>query len=436
MRRLLLVLGTVPSLLGAQSGSCNTHLLQFLGAQATVIGQRLSPFSSPYAGPMSFTATGDRQVSESYGVYAGVCVVTGLDLYVDAEMIRGAGISHASGLAGVTNGDVIRQGSADLGDGPYVARLFLRWSHALGGGGLDTIGRAMDDRPRVVASHRVEIAAGKFGLSDVFDVNRYANATRTQFLNWALFQNTAWDYAADTRGYSNGVSVAWITPEFTVRAGTFQMPTFANGNIFDSHVAVARGDNIELTVRAAHGAVLRFLAYENHARMGRYAVAIAANPRAPDIVADDAPGRTKYGFGFNGELPLADHGETGLFARAGWSDGKNESFAFTESDGHLSAGLQLAGARWRRTDDRVGLAIVANGLSSDHRAYLAAGGRGFLLGDGKLNYGSEVITELYYRIQLGPYVQLTPDVEWIINPGYNRDRGPAVVSTIRFRVGY
>jgi high affinity Mn2+ porin len=436
MRRVLFVLIAVPTIASAQSGTCNTHLPQFLGAQATVIGQRLSPFSSPYTGPMSFTATGDRQVSESYGVYAGVCVVTGLDLYVDAEMIRGAGISHASGLAGVTNGDVIRQGSADLGDGPYIARAFLRWSHALGGGGLDTIGRAMDDRPRVVASHRVEIAAGKFGLSDGFDVNRYANSTRLQFLNWGLFQNTAWDYAADTRGYSNGVSVAWITPEFTVRAGTFQMPTFANGNIFDSHVAVARGDNIELTVRAAHGAVLRFLAYENHARMGRYAVALAANPTMPDIVADDAPGRTKYGFGFNGELPLADHGETGLFARAGWSDGKNESFAFTESDGHLSIGLQLAGARWRRSDDRVGLAIVANGLSSDHRAYLAAGGSGFLLGDGKLRYGSEMITELYYRIQLGPYIQLTPDVEWIINPGYNRDRGPAVVSTIRFRAGY
>ena len=436
MRRILFVVVAVPTMAGAQSGSCNTHLPQFLGAQATVIGQQLSPFSSPYTGPMSFKATGDRQVSESYGVYTGVCIAAGLDLYVDAEMIRGAGISHASGLAGVTNGDVIRQGSADLGDGPYIARLFLRWSHALGGGGLDTIGRAIDDRPRVVASHRVEIAVGKFGLSDVFDVNRYANATRTQFLNWALFQNTAWDYAADTRGYSNGASVAWITPEFTVRAGTFQMPTFANGNSFDSHVAVSRGDNIELTVRAAHGAVLRFLAYENHARMGRYAVAIAANPTMPDIVADDAPGRTKYGFGFNGELPLADSGETGIFARAGWSDGKNESFAFTESDGQLSAGFQLAGARWHRGGDRLGFAAVANGLSSDHKAYLAAGGVGFLLGDGKLRYGPETITELYYRIQLGPYVQLTPDVEWVINPGYNRDRGPAVVSTIRFRASY
>lgn len=436
MRTLLLFLAVVPSIVGAQSGSCDSHLPKLLAAQTTFIGQHVAPFASPYRGPMSFMPDGDRQLSESYGLYGGLCIATGLDLYVDAEMIRGAGISHASGLAGVTNGDVIRQGSADLGDSPYVARAFLRWSLALGGGGLDTVGRAMDDRRRVVASHRIEIQAGKYGVSDVFDVNRYANSTRTQFLNWALFQNTAWDYAADTRGYSNGVSVAWITPAMTVRAGTFQMPTFANGNIFDTHVAIARGDNLELTVRAANGAVLRFLAYENRARMGRYAAAIAANPHYPDIVADDAPGRTKYGFGFNGELPLADSGETGLFARAGWSDGKNESFAFTESDGHLSAGIQLAGTRWNRRDDRLGFAVVANGLSANHRAYLAAGGVGFLLGDGALRYGSETITELYYRIQLGPYIQLTPDVELIVNPGYNRDRGPAVVSTLRFRASY
>jgi high affinity Mn2+ porin len=436
MRRLTIFLGAVPALLGAQNSSCRSRLPQLLGAQATVIAQRLAPFASPYTGPMSFTAAGDRQMSESFGLYGGLCLTQELDVYVDIEMIRGAGISQASGLAGVTNGDVIRQGSADLGDAPYIARAFLRWSHALGGVGADTIARAPDDRPRIVAAHRLEITAGNFAASDLFDINRYANSTRSQFLNWALFQNTAWDYAANTRGYTNGIAVGWVTPLFTVRAGSFMMPTEANGNVFDGRVASARGDNFEVTVRAPHGAVLRFLAYENQARMGRYSAALAANPRAPNIVADDAPGRTKYGFGFNGELPLADSGETGLFARAGWSDGQNESFAFTESDGHLSAGLQLAGARWRRGEDRVGLAIVANGLSADHRAYLAAGGHGFLLGDGKLNYGSETIAELYYRIQLGPYVQLTPDVEWIINPGYNRDRGPAVVSTIRFRASY
>lgn len=380
---------------------------------------------------------GDRQASQSYGVYAGACVMTNLAVYVDAEMIRGSGISHASGLAAVTNGDVLRQGSVDLGDGPYVARAFIRYTIALPGGRRDTVAAAMDAMPGVLGARRVEVTAGKFAATDLFDLNRYANSTRTQFLDWVLFNNGAWDYAADTRGYSNGVAVAWITPQWALRAGSFQMPTFANGNRLDGNLANARGDNVELTVAGPHDAVIRVLAYENHGRMGRYAEATAlaaGTGTPPNIVADDAPGRTKYGVGVNAELPIADNGETGVFARWGWSDGRNESFVFTEVDVHASAGVQIAGQRWRRDGDVIGLAAVVDGLEAPHRAYLAAGGSGFLLGDGALRYGPETVGEAYYRLQLGPHVALSPDAIVIMNPGYNRDRGPAVVFSARFNV--
>jgi high affinity Mn2+ porin len=413
---------------------CRSHAPRLLGAQSTFIGQRYDAIRSPYTGPMSFTAGGDRQMSESYGVYGGLCAGWGLDLYLDVEMIRGDGISHASGLAGVTNGDVIRQGSADLGDNPYVARAFVRWSYGLGGTGRDTVNRAQDDLPRVTPSRRIEVTAGLFAASDLFDLNRYANSTRTQFLNWGLFQNLAWDFAANTRGYTNGVAVSFITPAWKLRAGSFQMPLAANGNVFDGDFANAHGHNVELTFNAPRGVVLRLLAYLNQARMGRYAEATrigAAAGVAPNIVADDAPGRTKFGVGLNAEVPLADDGETGAFARLGWSDGRNESFAFTEADAHVSGGVQVAGGRWSRAADRLGLAVLIDGLSSAHRDYLAAGGRGFLLGDGRLNYGEEMVTELYYRVQIGPWIQLSPDVQWIVNPGYNRDRGPATVLTLR-----
>jgi high affinity Mn2+ porin len=441
IRRLSLAVASVatPTLSAAQAQGCASVVPVLLGAQTTFIGQRLAPFRSPYTGPMSLRADGDRQLSESYGVYAGACLPAGFAVYLDVEMIRGDGISRASGLAGVTNGDVIRQGSADLGDAPYVARAFVRWTQAFGGAERDTIARAMDDLPRIAPARRLEIAAGKLAATDLFDLNRYANSTRTQFLDWALFQNTAWDYAADTRGYTNGLAVTWNTPSWMLRAGSFQMPTAANGNRFDSDVTNARGDNLELTVRAPHGAIVRAVAYVNHARMGRYAVANAAGVaqrRPPDVVADDAPGRTKYGFGLNAELPLADRGETGMFARLGWSDGRNESFAFTEADAHASAGLQLTGSWWGRGNDRVGIAVVADALSGPHRDYLAAGGRGFLLGDGALRYGEELIAEAYYRLQLGPYVQLSPDLLLATHPGYNRDRGPAVVMTLRFNARY
>jgi hypothetical protein len=349
-------------------------------------------------------------------------------------MIRGSGISHASGVASVTNGDVLRQGSVDLGSGPYVARAFVRWSIPLSGAQRDTLPAGVDVMPGIVSAHRVEITGGKFAATDVFDLNRYANSTRTQFLDWVLFNDGAWDYAADTRGYSNGVAVAWLNPRWSIRAGSFQMPTFANGNRFDSDVGRARGDNVELTMSAPSGAVVRVLGFVNHGRMGRYAVATAtglALGMAPNIVTDDAPGRVKYGFAVNGELPLADDGATGVFGRVGWNDGRTESFVFTEVDRHLSTGVQLSGNHWRRDADVLGVAVALNGLSHDHRAYLAAGGTGFLLGDGRLRYGAESLGEAYYRWQVVSRLAISPDGIVIVNPGYNRDRGPAIVLGLR-----
>ena len=423
----------------ASLSPCRAPAIRVLGAQATYIAQELRPFSAAYNGPMSLVNRGDRQLSQSYGVYSGACLTSQLAVYLDAEMIRGSGISHASGLAAVTNGDVLRQGSVDLGKGPYIARLFARWTIPLASVTRDTITATTDAMPAVVSGRRIEISAGKFAATDVFDLNRYANSTRSQFLDWVLFNNGAWDYAADTRGYSNGVAFAWINPRWALRAGSFQMPTFANGNRFDNDLANARGDNVEVTLSSSHDAVIRVLGYLNHARMGRYASAIAvaaARGTKPDIVADDARGRTKYGVAANAELPIADSGNTGAFARVGWNDGRNESFVFTESDRHVSGGGQIAGSHWRRSGDVVGIAIAADGLSHDHRAYLAAGGNGFLLGDGALRYGSELLTELYYNARLVRFVTISPDLMRIVNPGYNRDRGAAFILSARGNIRY
>lgn len=411
-----------------------------LGTQLNVIAQHLAPFPSPYSGPNSLEATGDTKVSHAYGVYLGGRLPAGIQAYLDIEMIRGSGVSHATGLGGITNGDVIRQGSVDLGQDPYIARAFVRYTVPLRHDAPDTLARAPDQIPIVVADRRIEFTAGRLAVNDFMDVNRYATSARLQFQNWGLWQNTAWDFAADTRGYSNGVAVAWFEPRWVLRVASFQMPTRANGNVFDGRVLEDRGDQAELTLMPdGAGTVVRVLAYVNHARMGEYddALAVArASGQVPNIVADDQPGRKKYGVGLNLEQPLADSGETGIFARFGWNDGKTESFAFTEVDRHVSAGVQLAGTLWSRRNDRFGLGVVSHGLSSPHREYLEAGGIGFLLGDGRLHYGHEAILESYYRVQVGSYVQLSPDVQRIWNPGYNRDRGPATLYALRFNVRY
>ncbi len=423
-----------------------------LGTQVNVITQHLFHVPSPYAAANSFGPNAETKTSHAYGLYAGLAASPRLSGYLDVEMIRGLGVNRATGLAGIPNGDVIRQGTTDLGSGPYVARAYLRYVVPLGPRGAargtrtrDTLARGQDQVPQVLSARRLEVVAGKLAVSDLFDLNRYANSTRLQFMNWGLFQNTAWDFAADTRGYTNGVSLAYVRPGAILRAASFQMPRRANGNVFDANLGRAQGTQAELTVvPTALGLgdrtpTVRVLGYLNHARMGLYREALdrgAATGQAPDVVATDAPGRRKRGYGVNAELPLADAGESGLFFRLGGCDGDVESFAFTEVEHHLSGGLQLTGARWRRGDDRVGLGIVRHGLSDEHRAYLAAGGAGFLLGDGRLHYGPETIAEAYYRAQIGPFVEVSPDVQRVGSPGYNRDRGPATVAGVRLNLRY
>jgi high affinity Mn2+ porin len=433
------LLVAVPATLSAQTPDSSRWVPRLLGAQFTLIAQDLAPFSALYSGPNSLSRSGDTEASHTYGVYFGVRAIADLQLYVDVEMARGAAISHALGLAGITNGDVMRQGSFELSHGPYVARAFLKYAIPLSRA-TDAVARSMDQLAENEPTNRLEVKAGKFAATDDFDQNRYANSTRSQFSNWGLFNNTAVDFAADTRGYTWGGLVGWVNPRWAVRLGSFLMPRFANGNTFDTDLRHARGDYAELTVEPGRtGAVVRLLAYQNHARMGVYTEALAnaqGTGQPPNIVTDDRPGRVKYGFGLNIEQSLADSGETGAFLRLGWSDGRTESFAFTEVDRHLSAGLQVAGTHWRRSDDRLGIAYVVHGLSPDHRAYLAAGGIGFLLGDGRLNYGPEEIFETYYRLQVVAHTQLSADLQFIPHPGYNCDRGPATVISLRLNLRY
>ena len=410
-----------------------------LGAQATIIDQGVLPFRSPYRDANSFKSNGDNQISQTYGLYLGSQLTPRLQFYFDVEMFKGEGISNGTGLGGLTDGDVIRSGSVQLAKNPYVARAYVRYVLPLSPE-TEQADRAMDQMPGPEPVRRLEIKFGKFATNDDFDQNRYSNSTRTQFLNWSLWNNTAWDFAADTRGFSYGLLLAWVTPNWTVRVGSLMMPTVANGNTLDEHIWQARGDNVELTLRPSNwGTVVRLLGYVNQARIGIYRDAIAKAQETgstPDITKQDHPGRIKWGGGINIEQPLGDEGETGVFARLGWNDGKTESFAFTEVDRLATVGLQLSGVHWWRPKDVLGIAYAVDGLSPEHRHYLNRGGAGFLLGDGKLNYALEQVLEVYYRVQLLRYVQTSLDYQYIQNPGYNRDRGPAHVIGGRLRVSF
>lgn len=408
---------------------------QLLSAQYTFVDQHQDSLHSPYAGPMSLRAQGDTARSHTFGAYFGVQLPAHLQYYFDVEMFKGEGVSGATGLGGLTNGDVIRAGVAGLPKTPYVARSFVRWSLPLGAD-TDEVERGQDQLPGQEATRRLDIKAGRMAVNDDFDHNRYANSTRTQFMNWDLFNNTAWDFAANTRGYTDGVVIAWVNPTWALRYGIYRMPHEANGQPLVSSLRQANGQQLELTVQPKpDGWALRFLAFRNKAAMGVYNQALLTG-LPPDVHATDAAGRHKFGFGLNGEWPLADGGDTGVFMRAGWNDGHSESFVFTEVDRTVSTGFQLSGVHWGRSTDHVAVAVAINGLSRDHRQYLAMGGDGFVLGDGALNYGREQILEAYYSFAPISHVTISPDIQLIHNPGYNRDRGPARFVGLRVHLEY
>jgi len=416
-----------------------------LAAQYTFIDQWQSPLESPYQGIRSLHPDGDRQATHTFGFYGGWAPLSWAQLYLDTEKFMGAAVSGGTGVGAVTNGDVIHAGSAGLRKDFYIARLYGRFVLPLAGDAA-AVSRGQDQIPGTEPLRRLEIKVGRLSVSDDFDKSSYANAARTQFLSTALWNNTAWDFAANTRGYTDGLVVGYVSPEWSLKYGVYRMPLSANGQTLET-LRRARGQNLELTLGPmAAGTLVRLLAYRNTARMGDYAEALASAPATgvpPDIAATDRQGRHKTGYGINAEQPLADDGNTGVFVRLGWQDGRTEDFAFTEDDRAASGGGQLSGVHWRRPDDRLGVAAAVEALSAVHRDYLAAGGSGFLLGDGRLDYAHEQILETYYRAQWGwspggvaLRLQLSPDFQYIRNPGFNQDRGPVHFYALRLHLEY
>ena len=275
---------------------------------------------------------------------------------------------------------------------------------------------------------------------DFFDLNSIGSDSHLQFMNWSIVNNGAYDYAADTRGYTYGLVAEYYDKVWAARFGEMLMPTVANGITLDWDIARARGENFEFEYRPAllpkRASVVRLLSFVNHADMGSYREAIddylSGKDPVPDITLYRQRGRVKYGFGLNAEQELTPLWRA--FGRLGWNDGATESFAYTEIDRTAEIGSDLQGKIWRRSQDKIGVAFVANGLSADHRRYLALGGLGFILGDGALTYGLERIFETYYTAHVWRGISLALDYQHITNPGYNLDRGPVSVVSIRIHL--
>jgi high affinity Mn2+ porin len=392
--------------------------------QATSIGQHHGAFRSLYEGTNSLPAHAESRVSLTATVFLAYRLNSWAEFVINPEVAGGKGFGQVTGVAGFPNGEIPRVAGAT--PTLYAARAYMRNTWALG---AETV--PVDDGPnqlrQPLPARRFTLITGKFTVTDFFDNNSYSHDPRRQFMNWSLMSNGAWDYPADTRGYTVGSVQELTMPRWSLRAATVLEPTEANGGTLDTRVAKNRGEAVEWEQRYHHGTA-RLLAFENRERAGTFREAMLANG-GTDLAATRRPGTKKYGFGVNLEQELLP--DLGAFARYGWSDGTTEAWAFTQIDRSASAGLALQGRRWHRPTDTVGVAAVRNGLSGDDRHYLAAGGLGFNLGDGRLNYAPESIVEAYYAWHVLHAWTVTLDYQRIANPAYNSDRGPVSVATLR-----
>jgi hypothetical protein len=411
----------------------------WISGQDNIIFQGHPSFPAKYTGANSLRAHGENATSHVGTLYTGLELTKTTEIFLDFEEASGGGLSDALGLAGFTNLDVVRNPA--LGKAPYLSRGMIRQIVPLGHEMVEEERNPWYMATRVPA-RRLEFRFGKMGVNDFFDTNDPGSDSHFQFMNWTADNNGAYDYAADTRGYSVMLLAEYHDRFWAFRFGEALMPSVANGIDLVWNLGKARAENYELElhpkVAGKRGTTVRLLTFVNHANMGIYRDAIndylTGRTKVPDITAHPERTTVKYGFGLNLQQQINPYFR--LFGRLGWNEGQHESYAYTEVDQTVELGADHTGDRWKRKVDKVGVVFTSNAIKSDHQRYLQLGGKGFLLGDGGLNYGRENIFEAYYNVHIWRGIFSGIDLQHINNPGYNRDRGPVTVGSLRFHLEF
>jgi len=423
----------------AQSPDSSTRFFSWsLHFQQTIVEQYYPSFTASYSGANSFSDAGGNALSLTTTLFSGLRLRNIAELYFDPEISGGSGLSKVQGIAGFPNNEVVRIGT--VAPSCYIARLFVQRTFNFGKSSTsvdDDVNQLSD----VVSDNRLVFRIGKFSALDYFDNNSHSHDGRMQFMDWALVSNGAWDYPADTHGYTIGFTAEYLNASFSARFLAAMVSTKANGEVFDQDILANNGLAAEVDkpyLLFGQAGKARLLLYLNRENSVTYQDAFDAGDLnlSGNATADSLglrhSGTAKYGAGVNIEQAIT--GNTGVFFRAGWNDGRSESWMYTEIDQTISAGILAKGAYWKRGDDAAGVALVCSGLSDDHRRFLQAGGYGFILGDGALNYGPESVLEAYYSLSITKFLQCSVFYQFVNNPGYNRDRGPVNIGSIRAHI--
>jgi high affinity Mn2+ porin len=408
-----------------QSSDWNVH------AQTTVIGQGYPSFRSPYQGTNSLSGGGQFRETWTVDAFLGYRLWDGGEFYFNPELAQGFGLGGTLGLAGFSNGEAQKGGAEYPRYRPQ--RYYFRQTFGLGGE-QEEVADAANQLPGKRDIDRISVTVGRFAVGDFFDGNSYAKDPRADFMNWAMWASAAYDFPADLPGFTRGAVVELNRKDWAIRAGLFQVPNAPSSDVLTFQTG---GAVVELEERYNifdQPGKLRLGVFANRGVTGNYRDALAIGAADPvlnlnDVMAGLRQERLKYGFYVNGEQQVAR--DIGIFGRLSWNDGRNEILSFTDIDRSLSGGVSVKGSYWGRPGDTVGVGGAVNGLSSAHRDFLAAGGLGLLIGDGRLNYRTEQIFETYYAYAIDKNFTLSADYQLIANPAYNADRGPVSIFSAR-----
>lgn len=425
--------------LSQQNDSASNWTVHF---QSTVVYQSQSSFHANYSGLRSLDTNHNEAYSLTNTLFLGRRLWRGASLYFNPEISGGEGVSNVLGIAGAPNGEVYRVGNPK--PTLFIARGYFQQEFALRKSKCIDQEDGQNQLRGKVASDRLVLQIGKFGISDFFDGNIYDHDARSQFLNWSLMSSGSWDFPADLRGYTEGLVVQFLHPQWALRFAAVKVPLKANGLKLDPNITKGNSETAEYEKSFSihhRPANIKLTAFITSSRAPIYNKAIEElkqgdSTRYKVINGDNEWNNyegVKYGLALNFSQSLST--SVGVFSRLNFNDGQSATWAFTEIDRNFQLGVNVIGTKWKRKDDVLGVALSVNGLSPQHRKYLESGGIGFIIGDGKLNYSNEAIIESFYRVKCNSFIYLSADYQLIVNPGYNKDRrGPVGISGIRLHI--
>jgi high affinity Mn2+ porin len=413
--------------LAAVTNVASTQPWWNIHSQATYVGDWHSSFPARYSGPESLDTHSATAETVAVDLFLGARLWKGAEFHLDGLFWQGFGFNHTLGIEAFPSAEAYKIGSPHGNVAP--SRVFIRQTISLGGEQEPVADDAFHLAGQQDIS-RITLTVGEISVLDIFDQNSYAGDVTSQFLNWALVGNEAWDYPANSLGYTTGLAAELNQPNWTARYGFFQMPLRQNGMAMNEQYLQAWGMVTEFERRfavRAHPGAVRLLAFLNRVDSGTYADALDSPVRPAVVTAQNYC--LNYGFGLNSEYELTKG--VGLFSRLGWNAGQTPDWAYADVQKAGSAGVSVKGDFWHRPNDIFGLAGVVNGISRVQQQFFADGGLGILAGDGALSYGLEKTLETYYKAQIWKNIYGTADYQYVIDPAYNAARGPVSIVSMR-----